>query len=110
MNNFFQPQFPRLGKDNYENWCIQMKVLLGSQKFWNLVEKGYEEPKSVVEEERLLENQKDTLKEIKMKNKNALYFLYQGIDETNFEKIYSVTTTKVKELAQRKVWIGKQDP
>ena len=41
MNNFFQPQFSKLEKDNYENWSMQKKVLLGSKDVWKLVEKEY---------------------------------------------------------------------
>ena len=86
MNTLFQPQFPKLGKDNYENWSIQMKVLLGSQDVWELVEKGYEEPKTKEDEEKLSETQKAALKEFRKRDKKALFLIYQGIDESNLKK------------------------
>ena len=39
-----QLQIPRLTKENYDIWCIQMKVLLGSQDVWEFVEDGFAEP------------------------------------------------------------------
>lgn len=38
------PHFPRLDGKNYNYWSIQMKVLLGTQELWDIVETGYEEP------------------------------------------------------------------
>ena len=29
-NQLLQTQIPKLSKDNYKNWCIQIKVLLDS--------------------------------------------------------------------------------
>ena len=37
-------QVPRLNKDNYDNWSIKMKTLLGWQDAWEVVEEGYKEP------------------------------------------------------------------
>jgi len=33
-----------LTKDNYQTWCIRVKVWLSSQDIWETVEKGFEEP------------------------------------------------------------------
>ncbi|XP_028078272.1 uncharacterized protein LOC114280122 [Camellia sinensis] len=92
--NFFQPQFPRLGKDNYEKWSIQMRVLLASQDLWDLIEKGYEEPNSQEDEDKLSENQKNGLKGSRKGDKKALFLLYQCIDESTFEKVSFATTSK----------------
>ena len=45
-SNMVQPQIPRLTKENYESWQIQMKALFGSQELWELVIDGYVEPTS----------------------------------------------------------------
>ena len=82
----FQPQFPKLGKDNYEKWSIQMRSLLISQDLWDLVENGYEVPSSPQDEARLSEAQKNTLKDSRKRDHKALFLIYQGIDEATFEK------------------------
>ena len=45
-SNMVQPQIPKLTKENYESWQIQMKALFGSQELWELIIDGYVEPTS----------------------------------------------------------------
>jgi len=42
VNGMTVPQLTK--KTNYDNWCLQMKTLLGSQDIWDIMESGYEEP------------------------------------------------------------------
>ncbi|KAA8534233.1 hypothetical protein F0562_031574 [Nyssa sinensis] len=93
MGNVLQPQFPKLGKDNYGNWSIQIKVLLQSQDLWDIVEKGYIEP-TTEEEQALNDAPKTVLKQSRKTDKKALFFLYQCIDDNTFEKISSASTSK----------------
>ena len=48
-NNLINPQVPKLLKDNYESWSIQMKALFGSQELWELIFDGFKEPTPEVE-------------------------------------------------------------
>jgi len=36
---------PKCEKTSYDNWCLQMKTLPGSQDIWDIVDTGYEEPR-----------------------------------------------------------------
>ncbi|XP_028077802.1 uncharacterized protein LOC114279719 [Camellia sinensis] len=94
INNFFQPQLPKLSKENYENWSIQMQVLLASQDLWKLVDREYDEPATLTDERNLNNAQKTALKDSRKNDKKALYLLYQGIDKSSFEKISTATTSK----------------
>ena len=39
---------PRLTKTvHYDFWSIQMKALLGSQDFWEVVQEGFKEPENI---------------------------------------------------------------
>ncbi|XP_020258740.1 uncharacterized protein LOC109835162 [Asparagus officinalis] len=58
MANMIQPQILKLIKTNYDNWSIQVKVLLGSQDLWELVENVYTEPESPAAEATLTVTQK----------------------------------------------------
>lgn len=94
MSNMLQPQIPKLTRTTYGNWSIHMKVLLGSQDLWDMVEKGYSEPESAEAEAVLSESQKSTLKEMRKKDKRALILLFQGVEESIFEKISNAKSSK----------------
>lgn len=61
-----------------------MKALLEAQDLWEIVEKGYNEPR---EETTLSQTQKDSLKESRKRDKKALYFIYQALENEGFVKI-----------------------
>ena len=86
-----QVLLPRLTKNNYDNWSIQMKALLGAQDAWDVVQTSYDEPGATG---NLMVNQLKALKETRMKDKTALYLLFQVVDESGFEKITGATTSK----------------
>ena len=75
-----QPQIPKLTKENFENWSIQMKALFGSQDLWEIVTEGYMEP-TAEQEAAYTAEQKIALKDQRKKEKKALFLLYQGVDE-----------------------------
>ncbi|XP_073104405.1 uncharacterized protein [Elaeis guineensis] len=91
MSNNMQFPIPRLTTTNYENWSIQMKALLGSQDIWEVVEKGYEEPQDDRAQTMV---QRTALVDQRKKDKKALYFIYQGLDEAGFEKVACATNSK----------------
>jgi len=41
-----QTLIPKLTKDNYDSWCIRLKVFLDSQERIEIVQYGYDEPES----------------------------------------------------------------
>ncbi|KAG8501144.1 hypothetical protein CXB51_003220 [Gossypium anomalum] len=82
---------PRLTEANYENWSIQMKALLGSQNGWEVVQEGFLESTTTA---GYTVAQNKALKEMRSKDKATLYMLFRAVDESSFEKIARVTTSK----------------
>ena len=68
-----------------------MKALLGAHDVWEVVEKGYSEPKN---EASLTTAQKENLKDSRKKDKKAIFLIYQALDEDGFEKISSAISAK----------------
>lgn len=71
-----------------------MKVLLGLYDNWDIVESGYSEPADAAAEVALPNAEKTVLKESRKKDKKALYTIFQGFDESTFEKISEAKTAK----------------
>ena len=80
-----------------------MRVLLGAQDAWEVVENGYTEPATT---DNMTPNQLKALKETRTKDKTALYFLFQAVDESGFEKIASAATSKEAWEILQKVFKG----
>ncbi|KAA0035840.1 integrase [Cucumis melo var. makuwa] len=89
--NMLQPQLPRFSGKNFNQWSIQMKVLYGSQELWDIVERGYTE---VENQSELTKQQLVELRENRKKDKKALFFIYQAVDEFIFERISTATSAK----------------
>ncbi|KAI0519880.1 hypothetical protein KFK09_007341 [Dendrobium nobile] len=90
-NNNLQPQLPKFTGKNYNQWSIQMRVLYQSQELWEIVENGFQEPEVERDlNQRLLQE----LKENRKKDRKALFFIYQAVDEIIFERISTVKTAK----------------
>ena len=83
---------PKLTKAvNYDNWSLKMKALLVSQENWEVVEDGFDEPANTTGWSNA---QLKVLKDARVKDKAALYILYQAVDESGFEKIASAKSSK----------------
>ncbi|GMI70038.1 hypothetical protein like AT1G48720 [Hibiscus trionum] len=90
-NGMFPFQTPRLTKDNYENWCLRMKALLGVQDAWEITHKGYESPQN---EASLSRQEKEALTKTRMKDQHALTFIHQCLDDSMFAKVANANTAK----------------
>ena len=79
-----------------------MKDLFGFQELSKIIDSGYVEPADQAASAALSQAHKDSLRENRKKNKKALFFLYQVVDEVVFERISRATTAKeVWELLQK---------
>jgi len=68
-----------------------MKAFLGSQEVWEVVKNRHQEPDDIGE---MAIAQLATLKVTRAKDKTALYVLYRVVDESGFEKIANVMSSK----------------
>ncbi|XP_068329911.1 uncharacterized protein [Pyrus communis] len=84
-------QVPVLDNNNFDNWSIKMKALLGAHDVWEVVERDYSEPE---DEATLTQAQKESLKDSRKRDKKALYLIYQALDDNGFEKVSSATSAK----------------
>ena len=67
--------------------------MFGSQELWELITNGYVEPTSEKEATHNVK-QKNLLKDQRKKDKKALFLLYQGVNESTFEKIAKAESSK----------------
>ncbi|GKV33750.1 hypothetical protein SLEP1_g42213 [Rubroshorea leprosula] len=89
MNGPVQISVPVLDGKNYNRWCVQMRVLFYYHKLLSVVENGVAEIA-----ENANDAQKHAYRESKKKDKKALYFIHQGVNDEVFEKIEDAATSK----------------
>ena len=68
-----------------------MKALLGSQEVWEVVKNGHQEPEVIGE---MTIAQLAMLKATRANDKTTLYVLYRVVDESDFENIANVMSSK----------------
>ena len=68
-----------------------MKAHFSAHNVWDIIEKGYSEPQN---EASLSQSEKDSLKDLRKKDKKVLFLIYQALDDDSFEKISDTTSAK----------------
>jgi len=74
------------------SWSMQTNILFGSQELWELIVDGFTELTPEVEVVYTVDEKAP--KEQRKKNIKARFLLYQGLDESTFERIAEVKTSK----------------
>ena len=105
-----QTLIPKLTRDNYDSWCIRLKAFLGSQECLDIVENGYDEPKSKEEEDALQEAQKQALKVNRKKDNKAKTIIYQGLQSLwgEFELLQMKSSESISDYHTRIMVIVNQ--
>jgi len=88
--NFMQPAIPRFD-DHYDHWSMLMENLFRSKEYWGLIENGYVETESGVEQTKM---QRKRIDELKLKDMKVKNYLFQAIDRTILETILVKDTSK----------------
>ena len=70
-----------------------MKALFGSQELWELIFNVLKEPTPEVEATYNAQEKK-ALREQRKRDSKARFLLYQGLDESTFERVAKETTSK----------------
>jgi Domain of unknown function (DUF4219) len=91
MASMAQFAAPMLSGDNYSIWRVKMETLLLSQGLWDIVSDGYT---LFPAGHQLTEEEKQQLKEDKMRDAKALYLIQQGVAENIFSRIISAKKSK----------------
>ncbi|GKV24535.1 hypothetical protein SLEP1_g34136 [Rubroshorea leprosula] len=89
--NLISLQVPKFSKEKFDNWCIQMKAILGAHDVWEIVENGYDASQDI---SALTQAQKDQFNSIKKKDQKAVSLIHQALDEVTFEKVSNATIAK----------------
>ncbi|XP_024993929.1 uncharacterized protein LOC112527480 [Cynara cardunculus var. scolymus] len=90
-SNIIHHPLPKLNGKNYHHWSIQMRVLSESQDSWDIINQGIDD---LIEINNFTEEQEGEIRELKKKDKKALYVIYQAVDEAVFERISTSETSK----------------
>ncbi|KAL4362450.1 hypothetical protein GQ457_04G012430 [Hibiscus cannabinus] len=85
------PSPPLFTGDNYDYWCIKMKLFLKSSALWEIVEIGYEEKN---EDQQYNDAELKKFSDDEMKDARALSHIINCISDTIFPKIMRASSAK----------------
>ncbi|XP_073109469.1 uncharacterized protein [Elaeis guineensis] len=89
--NIDVPAPPIFGGDNYDYWCIKMKLFLRANELWEIVESGVDQRQEGVQYE---EAQLKKLKEDELKDVKALAHIHIALVDTIFSRIMRAASAK----------------
>nr|CAD1837600.1 unnamed protein product [Ananas comosus var. bracteatus] len=92
LYGMIQPQLLKFTGKNFDYWSIQIQYLFSSQELWDIVKDDF---KHVIDSEfeTLAAAKKEALKDCRKKDRKALFFLYQAVDEL-FLRDYRMPTQR----------------
>ena len=82
--NFQTPMVSIFYSENYNFWCVKMKISFKCVDLWDIVKNGFEEPEQVTD---LSAAQLKELKENRIRNANALSMLHRAVSNSIFLKL-----------------------
>lgn len=89
MNNTTQLLVSILDGKNYNRLCVQMKVLFDYHNLWDVVESGVS-----ALADNATDAQRVAYREQRKKDKKALYFIHQGMNDKTFVQIEGAATVR----------------
>ncbi|XP_074265931.1 uncharacterized protein LOC141588385 [Silene latifolia] len=90
-NTISIPTAPMFGGENYDYWCIKMKLFLRANALWEIVESGIQQQKQDVV---YTEAQLKKINENELKDAKALSYILNAVTEVIFPRIMRATTAK----------------
>ncbi|KAL4352088.1 hypothetical protein GQ457_06G029360 [Hibiscus cannabinus] len=85
------PSPPLFTGDNYDYWCIKMKLFLKASALWEIVEIGYEEKN---EDQQYNDAELKKFSDDEMKDARALSHIINCVSDTIFPKIMRASSAK----------------
>uniref|UniRef100_A0A151UDK6 Uncharacterized protein n=1 Tax=Cajanus cajan TaxID=3821 RepID=A0A151UDK6_CAJCA len=86
----FPTNLPNFFGKHFDQWCVKIGIIFGFQEVLEIVKNIIQEM-----EEGATETQQETYRELKKKECETLFLIYQYINSINFEKICSANSTKM---------------
>ncbi|XP_074299303.1 uncharacterized protein LOC141630369 [Silene latifolia] len=90
-NTISIPTTPMFGGENYDYWCIKIKLFLRANALWEIVESGIQQQKQDVV---YTEAQLKKINENELKDAKALSYILNAVTEVIFPRIMRATTAK----------------
>ena len=87
-------QNPILSGNNYEYWSLKMKALFRGKDVWEIVQNGYIEPRDQTEYNTLTQVEKDDMRELRKKDRNAMFYIHQVMHESILPRVVAAITAK----------------
>jgi hypothetical protein len=88
-SNNIPTQLPKLKGDKWDRWIVQMQAIFGFQDVSEVIQNGIEAIGDEATKVQRIAHRANEKKDCK-----AMYLIHQSVDEINFDKISTCTSSK----------------